>query len=349
MSASVKYLDSDGNTQLTVKNWPNATAGQNQTPRKFTVENSGDRVLGNVSIPIEAITGNDGSSMLRTALDSNGTLTRPYGVAGVLSAPGAGGVWAAAQVYGWKITALNAIGETIGSAEVTVNVNDLTKTVTLTWTTVPGATSYKIYRTATAGTYTSPVFRSSTAATTFVDDGSAVSSGAPPTANTTGGWVLGAVLSGAGQGGVWVGTGTRYWKVTAHDSAGVEIAQTTEISVNVDDVTKRVTLSWAAFAAAANFKVWRSTSQGNYPSPALVATLASGSTAYADTGTATTTGALTTTPSYGLPPAVFGTAALSIGTLAIGQQSFFWVNRVIGVATPEAGNPRVALTSAKET
>lgn len=69
-----------------------------------------------------------------------------------LSAPGspaasavAGGNLTAAPYY-YKITAINAQGETIGSGEVTATTASSNLSVTVTWTAVSGATGYKVYR-----------------------------------------------------------------------------------------------------------------------------------------------------------------------------------------------------------
>ncbi len=100
---------------------------------------------------------------------------------------------------------------------------------------------------------------------------------------------------------------------------------------------------------AALYGVYRSNLTGSYPSPALVGTTTGLS--LDDLGNATLAGFLTATPSYGIPPAsgAFGTAALVTGsTIAINQQVFYWVNRVVPVSTPEAGNVRVASINIKE-
>ncbi len=195
MSALVSYYDKDGGTVITAKTLTQILAGATGTAQKFGVRNVGTRALGLAStmpaaqLAIAAIAGGDGSTRLRIKKDT-ATLSPPWNLAGVLGAPADGGIWGATGVYGWRLTATNATGETIGSLEVTVNVDVTTKRVTLTWTQVTGATGYKLYRTATPGTYGATTLRTtigSGATTTFVDDGSATSSGTPPSTNTTGG------------------------------------------------------------------------------------------------------------------------------------------------------------------
>ena len=80
-----------------------------------------------------------------------GVATAPVGSA--VSTPGTvtpststtGGALAAGP-YFYKVTALNAAGETLPSAEATQTTTGSTSTVTLSWTTVAGASSYNIYR-----------------------------------------------------------------------------------------------------------------------------------------------------------------------------------------------------------
>lgn len=87
----------------------------------------------------------------------------------------------AAGTYYYRITALNAAGETTGSVEVNAVTTGTTSSVVLTWTAVTGATSYKIYKGTTAGgenTY----FTSATA--TFTDTGTAGTAGTIPVVNT---------------------------------------------------------------------------------------------------------------------------------------------------------------------
>lgn len=349
MASAIKHLSEDGATQITQKVWPDAFAGINQMSRKFAFENIGDRQLNGVSVSLAPVGVSDGSLEMRLALDTQApTLSTPYAVTLVLSAPGAGGVWASTGVRGYKITALNALGETIASVEATINVDVTTKTVTVSWTTIPGATSYKVYRTDTPGTYVSPALRANPAAPPFIDTGAAVGAGAPPTVNTTAGWFTTLVLSGAGAGGVWSGTGNQFYRVAALDSTGALLATSIEATVNVDDTTKTVTVSWVAVPGAASYNVYRSTVSGVYTSPALRANVVA--SPFVDVGGAVTAGTLTEAPSYGIPPATgsFGTSALAIGAVPINQQIFYWVNRVVPAATPETGNPRVGGVKVKE-
>ncbi len=83
----------------------------------------------------------------------------------------------------YVVTALNNSGETILSNEISYAVAGGNATARFSWTQVATATSYKIYKTATSGTYTSPCLLKQTTALTFDDDGSITTllTGAPPT------------------------------------------------------------------------------------------------------------------------------------------------------------------------
>ena len=356
MTALVQFFDSDGATAITSFTFPDISSGLRSRPKKFGVLSLSDRVLLNVQQAIQAIAGNDGSTMVFHAADTV-TIVPPFGSAGPpdvsVSAPGAGGVFAATGTYGYKVVWFNGNGDTIGSFEALATISATTQKVTLTWNAAPaGATGARVYRTSTPGTYVGSTLRASIGATnTYTDDGSATSAGTPATDNRTAGWGLAATLNAPGTGGVWGSTGNEFWRVVAYQDVGAteELANSFEATVNVDNVTKSVTLVWAAVPAAAVFKVFRSTVSGTYGSPALVATLAAGSTTYTDLGTALLAGSLTSTPSYGIPPAITLQSGLSEGNISIEQMYFFWVQLQIPIATPEAGNPRLAYETAQET
>ena len=240
MSSAFKHLDSDGVTQITAMSWPNAVAGAVQTAKKFGIQNIGTRTLGISTFPNGVQLSNaqsgtsDGYSMMQIGVDT-ATLSCPWGVTAVELATL--GVWGAAQQYGWVVTALNATGESGPSLEVLFTVVTVGNRVTVAWTAVPGATSYKLYRTATPGTYTTPTLIFSGGATTFNDTGAAAGAGAPPAANTSGG----------------------------------------------------------------------------------------------------------ASPAYGTPPALGASPVLLASSFYVGQQVFYWQNRVIPVSTPEDGNPRASM------
>jgi hypothetical protein len=353
MAASVRFLDNDGASVITLDSLPDAFAGDNQTPRKVGIHSTSTRNLINLLASIGIVGGNDGASQLRTALDSASvqpTVSAPYGFAA--SVGGGTGSFAATGTYGYRMLAVNALGATFPCDEITAVVDLTTRRVTLTWTQTPGATGYRIYRTPTPGAYGASTLLTtigSGATTSYNDDGAATTLGTLTTTNTTGGWNLAASLGGAG--GVWGSTGTRFWRVVALDATGVEIANSFEASFNVTDTTKKVTLTWAPVAEAASFKIYRSTVSGTYSDPAVAGTASSGATTFDDTGAAVTTGSLTTGFSYGIPPTSgnFGTGSLVLGSTVVpGQEVYIWLNRVVPGGTPEVGNPRQATIAVTE-
>jgi hypothetical protein len=350
--ANVKHIDSDGFTQITQQTWPDAFSGRNQTPKKFAFQNVSDRALVNVSVQIQTVGASDGASLLRLAPDTD-TVQGPYGVTASLSGPAAGGVWGTTGTKGWKVTSTTSIGESTAVMEVSVNVDTATKIVTLNWTVAPGATGYKVYRTDTPGNYGASTLRAtigSGATTTFVDNGSATSSGTPPSDNRTAGWLTSLAL-GASSGGNWVSSGTEFYRVVARDNTQVLLAAALENTIFVDTTSRVITVSWVTVPGANDYQVFRSLAAGVYNSPALVATILAPSTSYSDTGTGVLSGSLTQSPSYGIPPGTssFTVLPLAIGTsLPVNLQAFYWANRAIPLATPEAGNPRVAIVAVKE-
>jgi hypothetical protein len=88
-----------------------------------------------------------------------------------------------AGTYYYQVTAVGNGGETLPSPECSETTTGSTSTVTLNWSAVTGATSYKIYR----GTSSGGENHYQTSATnSFTDTGSTGTAGTPPTFNTTG-------------------------------------------------------------------------------------------------------------------------------------------------------------------
>lgn len=90
----------------------------------------------------------------------------------------------AAGSYNYRVTALNAYGQTLASPEAASNIatTGTTSTVTISWGAVPGASSYKVYgRTPGGELYIAAV----TSGTTYTDTGAITPSGALPSSNTT--------------------------------------------------------------------------------------------------------------------------------------------------------------------
>ena len=110
-------------------------------------------------------------------------LGRPSAPAGTPS--GSGGSMATGTYY-YIITALDeAGGQTIkGLQSSGVAVTGPTGSVALSWTAITGAVSYKVYRTTTSGTYTTPAYIANPTTSPYTDVAASPSAGAPPAATT---------------------------------------------------------------------------------------------------------------------------------------------------------------------
>lgn len=88
----------------------------------------------------------------------------------------------AASTYVYRLSAINALGETIASDEVYQTTTGATSTITLNWSAVTGATGYRIYGRTWPGTRMVTLG----AVTTWLDDGSVTPSATPfPERNST--------------------------------------------------------------------------------------------------------------------------------------------------------------------
>lgn len=120
-----------------------------------------------------------------TANDESAALPVPQGV-GVTTATTGGTL--AAGTYAYRVTALNANGETLASAEVTVTTTGTTSKNTVTWAAVvapanvAAVTGYRIYGRATG---TEQLLATVGLVTSWTDDGSLTPAGVLPARNTT--------------------------------------------------------------------------------------------------------------------------------------------------------------------
>lgn len=138
-----------------------------------------------ISNGVDKLTRYNGSVLLRYT-----QLTTPVGLAGVRNILTAGSY----HNY-YKVTALNAVGETAGSAEVDITTNKprnqwiitSNEYITLSWTAVSGAARYQIYYSDESGKEML-LAETSTTDVTFKDDGSYVQNPffTCPTSDTTG-------------------------------------------------------------------------------------------------------------------------------------------------------------------
>src|SRR5262245_16499459 len=94
---------------------------------KFAALNLGPRAL-NAELRIEQKDSSDGNTMALIAIDAD-TISPPCNVVGAPIA--GGGSFAAIGTYYYRITATNALGETVGSIEVAVTISAVTQTIVL--------------------------------------------------------------------------------------------------------------------------------------------------------------------------------------------------------------------------
>ena len=97
----------------------------------------------------------------------------------------AGGSLTVGTTYYYKITALDGVGETAGSVEVSATPTTGNQTINLSWTSSTAATSYNVYRTTTSGSYGATSYLTTVNTNSASDTGgTALTSGTPPTVTT---------------------------------------------------------------------------------------------------------------------------------------------------------------------
>ncbi len=128
------------------------------------------------------------STPIATDFVSNGALTQGMEIpTAPTGTPSASGGSIPDGTYYYIITALNGSGETVQGIESnsqTVSGGSGNGSVALTWTAVPGASSYKIYRTTVSMTYTDPSLVGTSSTNSFTDTVASPSTGLPPSITT---------------------------------------------------------------------------------------------------------------------------------------------------------------------
>lgn len=135
-------------------------------------------------------TSSNGQNVLVTTIGSGGTTSYldTGSSSGAATVPGtntSGGGSFSAGTYFWVLTAVSSAGETIASNETTsaVGVNG---SVVFTWTTVPAAVSYKLYRGTATGAENALIATLGSGVTTTSDTGTSGSAASPPGSSTFG-------------------------------------------------------------------------------------------------------------------------------------------------------------------
>lgn len=115
-------------------------------------------------------------------------------ISSITEAP-VGGTLLALTAYYYRVSAIDAYGESLASVEAshTTAIGGNFKKLTINWTAVPGATGYRLYGRTTG---TELFIRQVGAVTNAVDDGSITPAGALPATNTAAGNTGGLFISG---------------------------------------------------------------------------------------------------------------------------------------------------------
>src|SRR5581483_384979 len=225
-----------------------------------------------------------GSGTTTPTLTCSSTLATP--VNGAFASGGTTGGALSNGTYYYRISAINAAGETLASAETSLTLSGGTSTqkINLAWSQVPGALGYRIYgRSTGAEQFITGVTGETTLA--YTDLGSIAPSGALPASNTTGvsgqgpfdfnvpaNWDANrvpqsAVAAPAGlasalaSGGTLTNGTTYYYKITATNANG-ETTASNETSQTADMTHGTVNLTWTATAWAQGYNIYRGTSSG---------------------------------------------------------------------------------------
>lgn len=192
MTKVAAFSSADGATLVQSMELLALLAGALDTPVKFGILNAGDEAFAGGAIARIAVVGaSDGATQLRLAVDAV-TLSPPWGLSGTVSGPSSG-VWPGLGIKAAVVVAVNATGQTGRSVEATATVSDVTQRVTWAWQQVTGATGYRLYRSTTPGTYTTPALIANEATLAgagtvqFIDNGSTPAAGTPLSVNTTAG------------------------------------------------------------------------------------------------------------------------------------------------------------------
>jgi hypothetical protein len=106
----------------------------------------------------------------------------PSGVAANLAS---GGTLTVGTPLFYKVSALDGVGETVASSEVSATPTSGNQTISVTWTAVPVASSYKVYKTTTSGTYTTPALIKTVTTNSYSDTGADSLVAGSPAASTT--------------------------------------------------------------------------------------------------------------------------------------------------------------------
>jgi hypothetical protein len=102
-----------------------------------------------------------------------------------------GGSLVSGTPHFWVVSAVDGVGETLQSNEVTITPSGANLTAVVTWSAVPGAVSYKLFRSTTTGVYgATSLVASGIETASYNDTGAALSAGQPLAQETSGFLIL---------------------------------------------------------------------------------------------------------------------------------------------------------------
>lgn len=225
----------------------------------YTIEAAGE--AGSQKVVWTATSSLTGASSVSGSPPGSNTTTLSAPTSPSASQGGLNGNLAAATYY-YVITATNAAGETTPSSEVSCVVDGVIgDSANISWSSVIGATGYKVYRGTSAGSENTLIASGITEA--FVNDQGGLNiSASPPVSNTAGisAPVLTSAVGSATAGNL--ATATYYYKITATNTSGETIGSN-EISASVTGPNARVDLQWSTSSGATGYNVYRGTSAGS--------------------------------------------------------------------------------------
>jgi hypothetical protein len=102
----------------------------------------------------------------------------------------AGGSLSVGTTYYYVVTTLDTTGETVKSAEISITPTTGNQKIGVSWKSVTGNNGYKVYRSTTSGTYGATSLLTTTTSNSYVDTGTATTSGQPPAVATVAGPVM---------------------------------------------------------------------------------------------------------------------------------------------------------------
>lgn len=158
----------------------------------------------------------------------------------------------------YRVTAVNAQGESLPSNEQAVTLPEANNTVTISWAAVTGAVTYNMYRGTAAGGES--LVATGIAGTSYVDTNTMVA-GTPPATNTS---ALAAPVQAAAAtatAGGTIAAGTYFYVVTAINARG-ETLVSNEKSQVTTGAASTVTVNWAQVPGATGYRVYRGTASG---------------------------------------------------------------------------------------